>query len=80
MLKKIVLVVLILVVCLLGYAATRPNTYTVQRSRTMKAPPEKVFALIDDFHAWGQWSPWEHLDPNMKRSYSGAGERRRRGL
>ncbi len=39
---------------------------------TIKAPPEKVFGLIDDFHNFGVWSPWEHLDPNMQRSITGA--------
>ena len=79
MFKKIALALLIIVVGILGYAATRPNRFLVQRSRTMKAPPEKVYPLIADFHAWAKWSPWEHLDPAMKRTYAGAasGDRRR---
>jgi hypothetical protein len=31
-----------------------------------------VHGLIDDFHQWRQWSPWEDLDPDLKREYSGA--------
>ena len=46
-------------------------TYTVERSRTVDAPPERVRALIEDFHAWPRWSPWEGLDPAMERSYGG---------
>jgi uncharacterized protein YndB with AHSA1/START domain len=38
----------------------------------IKAPPAKVFALIDDFRQWAGWSPWEKLDPAMKRTHSGA--------
>jgi uncharacterized protein YndB with AHSA1/START domain len=38
----------------------------------VKAPPEKVFPLINDFHQWTTWSPWEHKDPAMMRTYSGA--------
>ena len=57
---------------LLLYAATSPDTFRVERSASIKAPPEKIYALINDFHQFGAWSPWEQLDPQMKRSYSGA--------
>ena len=46
-------------------------TYTVERSRTVEAPPERVRELLEDFHAWPSWSPWEQLDPGMQRSYGG---------
>jgi len=72
MLKKITLVIVAVVAVVLIYAATRPDSYSVQRSATIKAPPEKVFALINDFHNWSAWSPWEKLDPAMKRTHSGA--------
>src|SRR3712207_6502040 len=47
------------------------STYTVERTKTVDAPPERVRALIEDFHAWPRWSPWEDLDPAMQRSYGG---------
>ena len=72
MLKKILIAVVVVIVALLGYAATRPDSFRVERKATIQAPPEKVFALINDFHQWPQWSPWEHLDPNMKRTMGGA--------
>jgi uncharacterized protein YndB with AHSA1/START domain len=53
-------------------AARKPGTFSVKRVATMKAAPEKIFALISDFHQWGGWSPWEQRDPAMKRSFSGA--------
>src|ERR1700738_2625716 len=53
-------------------AATKPNTFSIRRATTVKAPPDKIFPLINDFHQWGSWSPYEHKDPAMKRSYSGA--------
>jgi uncharacterized protein YndB with AHSA1/START domain len=53
-------------------AATKPNTFSVRRAITVEAPAEKIFPLINDFHQWGTWSPYEHKDPAMKRSYSGA--------
>ncbi len=71
MLTNILIVVVVAIVALLAYAYTRPDNFTVQRSASIKAPPEKIAALIDDFHAWTAWSPWEKRDPNLKRTYSG---------
>src|SRR5215207_1435664 len=51
-------------------AAMKPDTFRVQRSAAIKAPPEKIFPLINDFKAWAAWSPWETKDPAMKRTYS----------
>jgi uncharacterized protein YndB with AHSA1/START domain len=61
-----------LVLVVLVAAAMKPNTFRVQRSTTIPAPPEKVFAYINDFHRWPAWSPWEKIDPNLHRTYSGA--------
>ena len=72
MFKTIAIVIVVVLALILGYAAVRPDNFRVQRSATIKAPPEKIFALIDDFHAWGSWSPFEKLDPGMKRTFSGA--------
>jgi uncharacterized protein YndB with AHSA1/START domain len=46
--------------------------FEVVRSTTITAPPERVHALIDDFHEWRKWSPWEEVDPELERNYSGA--------
>lgn len=56
----------------LAFAATQPDTFRVQRTTSVNAPPEKVFALINDFRNWGAWSPYETKDPGMKRMLSGA--------
>jgi uncharacterized protein YndB with AHSA1/START domain len=72
MLKKILIVLLIAIVGVLGYAATKPDSFRVERKTTIAAPPEKVFAMIEDFHRWGEWSPWEKLDPAMARTFSGS--------
>jgi uncharacterized protein YndB with AHSA1/START domain len=48
------------------------DTYTVERSVRIDAPPERIYAQIADFHKWMSWSPWEQTDPELKRSYSGA--------
>ena len=47
------------------------DTYLVERSTTIHAPAELIFAYIADFHRWTAWSPWEGLDPEMRRTYSG---------
>ena len=44
-------------------AATQPATFRVQRATRIQAPPEKIYPLIDDFHNWSYWSPYEKLDP-----------------
>ena len=56
----------------LAVAATKPDTFRVQRSATIKAPPEKIFPLINDFRSWAEWSPYEQKDPAMKRTYGSA--------
>jgi hypothetical protein len=66
----VVLALAIAVVLIL--AARKPDIFRVQRATTVKAPPERIFPLINDFHQWGTWSPYETKDPAMKRSYSGA--------
>lgn len=66
----VVLAIAIAVVLVL--AATKPDTFGVQRAAIVRAPPEKIFPLISDFRQWGSWSPYEHKDPAMKRTYSGA--------
>ena len=65
------IIVLLVIVVVLIIAATKPNTFRVQRSTTIAAPPEKIFPHLNDFHAWPAWSPYERKDPAMKRTFSG---------
>ena len=53
------------------YVSTRPGAFRIVRSATIDAPPSKVFALINDFHEWAHWSPWEKMDGSMKKTYEG---------
>lgn len=71
MLKKIAIGITAIIVIILGLALAQPDTFTVTRSTTIKAAPEKIYPLISDFHNWSTWSPWEHLDPKMVRTFSG---------
>jgi hypothetical protein len=72
MLKISAIVLVVLVAAVLGLAMTKPDSFRVERQTSIKAPPDKIFALIDDFHNWRSWSPWENLDPAMNRTHSGA--------
>lgn len=47
------------------------NTYTVERTQHIDAPPEAVHERIVDLHRWETWSPWEELDPDLERAYGG---------
>jgi hypothetical protein len=68
----IAIVLAIAVAIVLILAATKPGTFSVRRAISVHAPAEKIFPLINDFHQWKSWSPYENKDPAMKRSYSGA--------
>jgi uncharacterized protein YndB with AHSA1/START domain len=75
MLKTLAVIAVVLAVIVAGiliYAATKPDSFTVKRSAAIKAPPERIFALIDDLHGWAAWSPYEKKDPGMKRTFGGA--------
>ena len=72
MLKTIAIVIAVLVAAVLVYTAMQPDTFRVERSIVIKAPPEKIFPNINGFHQWEAWSPWEKIDPAIKRTYSGA--------
>ncbi len=71
MLKTILIIVVLAIAALLALAATKPDTFSVQRSASIKAPPEKIFPLINDLHGFNTWNPWMKKDPNMKVAYSG---------
>jgi uncharacterized protein YndB with AHSA1/START domain len=60
------------VAAIIGFVATRPDSFRVQRSALIQAPPERIFAILSDFHRWPEWSPWEKIDPALRRAFSGA--------
>jgi uncharacterized protein YndB with AHSA1/START domain len=57
---------------LLLYAARKPDTFRIERSIHINAPAEKIFPYINDFRRWMDWSPWETIDPALKRRHRGA--------
>lgn len=70
--KKVLIGLVVLLGGFSAFVTTRPDDYKVERTATMAAPPELVFAQVSDFHNWAAWSPWDKLDPAMKKDFSGA--------
>lgn len=72
---KTILVILAALAVIIGavvaYAATRPDTFRVERSATINAPAERIFPLISDLHAFNRWNPFAKQDPAMKIDYAG---------
>ncbi len=71
MIKTILIALVLAVAAVLLYAATKPDRFRIERSVVIKAPPERIHAQVQDFKAWTAWSPWERIDPALKRTYSG---------
>jgi uncharacterized protein YndB with AHSA1/START domain len=76
MIRKILLgaaaLLAVAVVGILIFATTQPDAFRVERTASIKAPPETIFAVLNDYHSWMAWSPYEKLDPAMQRTFSGA--------
>src|SRR5262245_30033998 len=68
----ILIVVAVIVAALVVVVAMQPAEFRIVRTATFSAPPPAVFAQVNDFHNWPAWSPWEKLDPAMKRTHEGA--------
>jgi hypothetical protein len=64
-------IVALVVVAAVVYIATRPGSFHIERSAQINAARDVVFPMINDFHQWALWSPWEKLDPNMEKTFAG---------
>ena len=71
-LAVIIIALFTIVVSFMAVIAQRPSDFRVTRSTTIQAPPETVFAQVNDLHKWEAWSPWAKMDPAMKQTYEGA--------
>lgn len=71
MLKKLLLGLVVVVTVIVALALMRPDSFEVRREILIAAPPAKVAGYLNDFHQWTVWSPWERLDPAMRRTFSG---------
>jgi carbon monoxide dehydrogenase subunit G len=68
---KILVAVAIIVVVLVAVVVMQPSEFRVERSAVIPAPPAAVFAQINDLRRWEAWSPWEKVDPALKKTYDG---------
>ncbi len=71
MVKILVFAVLVLLIAVLAYAAMKPDTFRIQRSASINAPPQTIFALINDLNRFNTWNPFTRKDPGVRGTYSG---------
>ncbi|WFU41895.1 SRPBCC family protein [Bradyrhizobium sp. CB82] len=74
MLKAVAIIAIVLAAGIAGilvFAATKPDTFRVERALAVKAPADAIYPFIADFRRWTSWSPYEGRDPDMKRSFGG---------
>ena len=72
MLTTVALIVAVVLAAVFVFAASRPDTFRIERSISIDVAPEVIFSNINDFKKWNAWSPWEKIDPTLERRYSGA--------
>jgi uncharacterized protein YndB with AHSA1/START domain len=72
MLIRILAVVAVIIVVLAVIVALQPASFRIARSANISAPPQAVFAQVNDFHKWEEWNPWGKIDPAIKQTYEGA--------
>ncbi|MBB4063440.1 SRPBCC family protein [Gellertiella hungarica] len=73
-LKYAVALLFVAAVLVVGFASLQPDTFSVVRQTTIQATPEEIYPLLVNFREWARWSPWEKLDPNLQRQFSGPEE------
>ncbi len=69
---NILIVLAVIIVLFLGIVAIQPSDFRIARSANIAAPPDVVFAQVNDFHNWEAWSPWAKLDPAVKNTFEGS--------
>lgn len=74
MIKKLLILLVVIIAAVCVIASFKSDEMNVTRSATIAAPPEAVFKVVNDFRQWDAWSPWNKLDPNMKKSLEGPPE------
>ena len=72
MLPYLLIGIAVLVVLLIVMVALQPSDFRIMRATTISAPAAMVFAQVNDFHKWAAWSPWEKMDPALKKTFAGA--------
>jgi len=71
MVKTLALLVLAATALLLAYAASRPDTFRVERHALIPAPIEQVYPLISDLRRFNTWNPYALKDASIQIAYRG---------
>lgn len=71
MLIKIGLGIIAALIIFLAFVSTREGKFRYERSGVINAPAEKIFPYLSNFKMGGMWSPYEKIDPNMKKNFIG---------
>ncbi len=71
MLRKILIALVVLVLVFVGFVATRPAHFNIERSAQIAASPEGIYPHVADFHQWADWSPWDKIDSTMVKTITG---------
>jgi hypothetical protein len=71
MLKEILIALVLVIAALLIIVAIQPSDFRVERTTTIAAPADAVFAQVNDLHRWDAWSPWAKLDSDAKVTFAG---------
>lgn len=72
MIKRIALVFAVIVGAVLGVSWFQPDQFHYERSGIINASPGAIYPYLSDLHLGSEWSPYEKLDPQMKRTFKGA--------
>ena len=67
----IAVALVLLIVAAAVVVALQPADFRIARQMTMAAPPSAVYPHVNELAKWRDWSPWEKLDPALKRTYEG---------
>ena len=70
-LTNALIAVVAVVAVFLVVVALQPSDFQVTRSTSVAATASAVFPLVNDMHQWAVWSPWDKVDPGMKRTFEG---------
>ena len=70
--EEIVIALIVIIAAFLVIVAIQPSEFRVERTTTIAAPADAVFAQVNDLHKWDAWSPWAKLDPAAKVTFDGS--------
>ena len=71
MLLKILPGLAVILVVLVVVIITRPGSCRYSRSLSIAAPPDVLFAQVNDLHKFQDWNPWSRVDPSAVLTYAG---------